>query len=167
MNKTYLFKSSILGVLAFVLAFLGQVTLKGPLKSYSWILYFSAVALFVYVFRHRSLSHLSLHAKDSEAQPSDLRTIRFTPLVFSVITTILSFVLFNAAYNPLAWLVHALSIFLFIAAFIQPPTFKVKIQAGSLILLFGILLLASLVRFWQLDQVPFGTWYDEATNGNL
>jgi 4-amino-4-deoxy-L-arabinose transferase-like glycosyltransferase len=167
MNKTYIFKSSLLGVLAFVLAFLGQVTLKGPLKSYSWILYFSAVALFVYIFRHRSLSHLSLQAKDSEAQPSDLRTIRFTPLVFSVITTILSFVLFDAAYNPLAWLVHLLSIFLFIAAFIQPPIFKVKIQAGSLILLFGILLLASLVRFWQLDQVPFGTWYDEASNGNL
>jgi dolichyl-phosphate-mannose-protein mannosyltransferase/PA14 domain-containing protein len=167
MNKAYLSKSSLLGVLAFVLALLGQIALKGSLKSYSWILFLSAVALFVYVFRARSLSHLSLQTKDTEAQPSDLRTIRFTPLVFSVITTIISFVLFNAAYNPLAWLVHLLSVCLFIAAFIQVPRFTVKIQVGSLILLVGILLLASLVRFWQLDKFPFGTWYDEAFNGNL
>jgi 4-amino-4-deoxy-L-arabinose transferase-like glycosyltransferase len=167
MNKIYLFKSSLLGVLAFVLALLGQITLKGSLKSYSWILFFSAVALFVYVFRQRSPSHLSIQTKDPEAQPSDLRTIRFTPLVFSVLTTIITFILFNAAYNPLAWLVHLLSVCLFIAAFIQLRRFKVKIHVGSLILLFGILLLAGFVRFWQLDKLPFGTWYDEAFNGNL
>jgi 4-amino-4-deoxy-L-arabinose transferase and related glycosyltransferases of PMT family len=167
MNKAYLLKSSLLGTLAFVLALLGQITLKGPLKNYSWILFFSAVALFVNVFRQRSLSHLSIKTKDLEAQPSHPGTVRFTPLVFSVIITVLSFVLFNAAYNPLAWLAHLLSICLFIAAFIQLPRFKVKIQAGNTILLVGILLLASLVRFWQLDKFPFGTWYDEAFNGNL
>src|SRR5678816_1785097 len=96
MNKAYLLKSSLLGTLAFVLALLGQITLKGPLKNYSWILFFSAVALFVNVFRQRSLSHLSIKTKDLEAQPSHPGTVRFTPLVFSVIITVLSFVLFNA-----------------------------------------------------------------------
>jgi 4-amino-4-deoxy-L-arabinose transferase-like glycosyltransferase len=167
MSKAYLFKSFLTGVLAFALAVLGQVTLKTPMKSYSSILYFGAVVLFIYIFRHRSLSHVSLRAKNSEAQPSALAAIRFTPLVFSIITTSLSLVLFNSAYNPLAWLVYLLSVVLFITAFIQPPKFKVKLQAGSLIPLFAILLLAGLVRFWQLDKVPFGTWYDEAFNGNL
>jgi streptogramin lyase/4-amino-4-deoxy-L-arabinose transferase-like glycosyltransferase len=35
----------------------------------------------------------------------------------------------------------------------------------SLALLLGILLLATFLRLWRFDELPFGTWYDEAENG--
>ncbi|HUS69490.1 MAG TPA: PA14 domain-containing protein [Anaerolineae bacterium] len=36
---------------------------------------------------------------------------------------------------------------------------------GELCLLLGILALGALVRFWGLETLPYGTWYDEAENG--
>ena len=153
--------------MAFCLALIGQITLKGPLKNFSWIFYCIAVIVFVYIFRSLSLSRILLQKKDAENQPPNHGIIRTSLLAFSLITAFLSFKLFDATYNPLAWVVHFLSIFLFIASFIQPPNLKIRNHSSSLVLLSGILLLASLVRFWQLDQIPFGTWYDESFNGNI
>lgn len=167
MSRSSLFNPSFLAWLAPCLALLGQVTLKSPLKNFAWIFYGIAILLFVSIFRDLPAARIALQKRGSENLLQDPGRIRTSPLVFSVITAVMSFRLFDAAYNPLAWVVHLLSVFLFIAAFIQPPKFKVRIHAGSLILLLGILLLASLVRFWQLDRIPFGTWYDEAFNGNI
>jgi 4-amino-4-deoxy-L-arabinose transferase-like glycosyltransferase len=36
---------------------------------------------------------------------------------------------------------------------------------GELGLLLGIVALGAVVRFWDLDGLPYGTWYDEAENG--
>lgn len=162
MNKEPFLKSFLPGLLAFGLALLAQYLLKGSLKNYSWMIYLIAVIIFVYLFRRKSISQLSLQAPSSPTA-----TIRFNFLGLSIITTIIGLVLFNMGYNPLAWIVHVLSVILFIAAFIRLSKFQIKVDAGILILLLGILLLAGLIRFWQLDQWPFGTWYDEALNGNL
>lgn len=167
MNKAHLFGSFLQGILALALALAGQILIRTPFKSYAWIPYLGAVLVFIYFFRHISIARLSLGNRDSDGQSSDPGVMRINLLVLSVILTVISFALFNLAYNPLAWLIHVLSIFLFIGAFIQAPKFKVKIQLGSMVLLLGVLLLAAVVRFWQVDEMPFGTWYDEAFNGNL
>jgi len=167
MRKSALLESYFPALLAFCLALLGQAMLKSPLKSVSWIIYCFAVILFVSIFRNLSLSHIALQKKGTEDQFLESGTIRTDPLVFSVIAAVVSFKLFDTGYNPLAWVVHFLSIFLFIAAFIRLPKFRVTIQPVSLILLLGILLLAGLIRFWRLESIPFGTWYDEAFNGNI
>ncbi|HJX37195.1 MAG TPA: glycosyltransferase family 39 protein, partial [Anaerolineae bacterium] len=38
-------------------------------------------------------------------------------------------------------------------------------SGSQLCLLLAIVVLAALVRTWDLDRLPFGTWYDEAENG--
>lgn len=167
MNETLISKPFLPGVIAFGLALFGQITLRGPLKSYGWIPYFIGVALFVFIFRHKPASRLAIQRHGTTDRLSPRPGIRLNLLIFSVVTTVISFVLFKAAYNPLAWVVHILSILLFISAFIQPPTLTWEISPGSLALLAGILLLAGIVRFWRLGEMPFGTWYDEAFNGNL
>jgi hypothetical protein len=166
MNKDY-FSNSLLGILAFVQVLLGQVLIKSPLKSYTWILFLGAVAAFLYSFRNIRVARLSLQPKDPEHWFFSSETMRTGMLVFSVIITIISYLLFNAGYNPLAWLIHILGIVLFVGVFVRLPKFKLNLPEISVILLIGILLLAGVVRFWQVGSMPFGTWYDEAFNGNL
>lgn len=167
MNKADFIKSFLLGIGAFFLALLGQILIQSPLKSFSWILLLVGTAAFIYLFRNISVSRLSLQARDPERLSFPSETVRVGLLVFSVIVTVVSYLLFNIGYNPLAWLIHILSILLFIGAFIRLPKWKGKLPEISMILLVGILLLAAVVRFWQIDRMPFGTWYDEAFNGNL
>ncbi len=45
---------------------------------------------------------------------------------------------------------------------LQPPTTHLRHALPFL----AVIALAVFARLWQIDQFPFGTWYDEADNGN-
>ncbi len=72
----------------------------------------------------------------------------------------------------LPWTIHLISVLLFLAAVLDfhlPSKENLRVWLKkdyiSRILLLTIIIIGGLIRFSQLDVVPFGTWYDEADFG--
>ncbi|MBC8263909.1 MAG: glycosyltransferase family 39 protein [Anaerolineales bacterium] len=106
-------------------------------------------------------------------------------LALAGVCIILSLRLFGRGAPPTtAWLLYLVSIALFVAAFwameFTPKQWdlrqllsfdRVKILSRlwppktETVVLIAILIVAAVVRLYNLDSLPFGVWYDEAVNG--
>jgi 4-amino-4-deoxy-L-arabinose transferase-like glycosyltransferase len=83
----------------------------------------------------------------------------------------ISFFLFEK-FAATAWILHLLSIVLFLASVLK-INLHTKIDFRKLvftnlpgrIFLFVLISIGAILRFYQIDQMPFGTWFDEADFG--
>ena len=172
----------VLAGLAFILAGLGQHALHVPLQIggwviNGWILYGSAAVLFILAFGRTTSAHFArehLNDPPHEISISPTRTF-WVFLILALLAMSGSLILFNRpATMASAWILHVISVLLFIAAFIpfdqlryisfQPRT-QFKAQLVRLLPILAVLALATFARFWQLSTFPFGEWTDEAQNG--
>jgi len=182
-RKSYTLKPLVLPALAIVLAGIGQIILSGSRTGngstlYGWFLYAIAGVLFVVAFRGVTIARFAMgqfHHPSETDLPRRLSRSQWVLLSLAVVATLGSTVLFGGpASVPFAWNLHIVSVLLFIAAFtpfnkLRQPTLPPPAQVITGILralpIVAVLMLATFARLWQLDQFPFGTWYDEAFNG--
>ncbi len=177
MAKLYSLKPLLLAMLAFVLAWLGQSALTGSLKINGWILYGIAAVLFVAAFRRVAVTEFALgHLSDTLQETPRPSRLFWALLVLAVLAMLGGVVLFGTPANaPNAWNLHVASVLLFIAAFIpfdklRHASLQARTELPTLLMralpIVAVLALAAFARLWQIDQFPFGTWNDEADNGN-
>ncbi|MBX7214535.1 MAG: glycosyltransferase family 39 protein [Thermoflexales bacterium] len=110
-------------------------------------------------------------AEPAGTLPAWLRTVRIAAVALAVSLGVLSVVQFAANQNGPGWMLHLVSVLVFIAALID---YRRVLNFGrgdrrglviDLLVLLGVLLLAGYARGWDLAEYPFGLWYDEANNG--
>jgi DNA-binding beta-propeller fold protein YncE/4-amino-4-deoxy-L-arabinose transferase-like glycosyltransferase len=176
-NKT---NSLFYGVAAIALGLIGQSSLTGNITTYAIIFYAAAVILIIFALRKQP----GASATEQPARETRLGLERRGWLwvgALSGLVTLAALTQF-ATDSPtaLAWLLHLSGLALFIlATFLldrqqtttaEPPSDGAKcVSAASpktgLSLLLLIMVAAGFMRLYRFDQVPYGTWYDEADNG--
>jgi 4-amino-4-deoxy-L-arabinose transferase-like glycosyltransferase len=132
--------------------------------------------LFVAAFGKLCFVHFSVgRLRSAPAKPRRGQGFSRAGLVLSVLAALVGVYLFGSDVTaPAAWFVYLASLFLFIIAFVRSgsspgaarPAFRTAArQILGWLPLFGLLMLAAVIRLWDLEQFPFGVWYDEAVNG--
>lgn len=135
------------------------------------ILYAVALLLFVYALRRADPAWPDLPAPLPPFPSGRRGTWAIAAMSASLLLTALgAFLLSGSGDNPwYLWLPSLLGVALGLtAAYLSEPGIKVgrlPISRRELALLVGILVLATVFRFHQLDSVPFGLFFDEAHNG--
>lgn len=157
----------LLGFLALYLAWQAQSRLSGPNSSDGLILYGIAIALFVVAFARVRAAQLARgQLTESLPQLLELPPWRLLLLVLAFASALVSLGLFTNPSN-LAWLLHLASVALFLAALLPFDAWRSRaLVIWQWFPFLVVLALAVFARLWQIDQFPFGTWYDEADNGN-
>lgn len=151
------------------LALIGQLLLTNHHETLAVIFYIIAIGVIFYAI--------------GESKNSEFRVARRTvDVVFSkdyavigvsILFAIVSFILFSTNHSNLAaWIFHLLSVlFLIIGSYLITKNKYVPARTffnwgnWEIISFFLILISAAIVRIVRLEQIPFGFWYDEATNG--
>ena len=97
----------------------------------------------------------------------------YIPVILAVFFALLSLYLFSIPIPSIyPWLFHLASIVVLIVSILRLD--RKRKQEGSedeswklleIGIFVAILALAALMRLYRFDQIPFGTWYDEADNG--
>ncbi len=85
-----------------------------------------------------------------------------------IISAALSIIWLQLGYSIIGW-----SLFIFSALFLYKQIPLIKINTASekitfareILILLAIILAASILRLWSLDQIPPACWFDEAENG--
>lgn len=181
MERTPNIKSLSFAVLAFVLAGVAQIVLGGMPKvmdasSYGWLIYLVAAIPFLLAFGRMSVTRFALNRlSEASETPSRLSLLQQILLGFAILAALLSLVLFgNPGVLSKAWIVHVISLLLFISAFISfkkspTPSSTTDTAIGTRFLysflIIAVFALATFARLWQLSGYPFGSWYDESING--
>ncbi len=174
----------VLTLAAVGLGFFAQSRFRIDRINDALILYLVAVVLLVYANRGRS-SKLKAQSSKLGAGISPLPGISprqlgwgLALLALAGICTLLSLRLFGrgSPTTNTAWLLYMASGVLFVAAFwameFTPGKWNLRQFFSRLwplktetVILLAILIVAAFVRFYDLDSLPFGVWYDEAVNG--
>ena len=177
-----------LALVAVALAAWGQRLLASGHLRDGLIVYAVAGVVFVAVLRHRGgiLTFSREPAWDGifeskeevgEKSPKLPQWSRWVALAVLAVSGGLAFAglhLFSDQANlPTAWRLHLASIGFFLLAIYLFTAQSLKLSAfhpsslstSHLFALVLILLLAAFLRFYQLDTLPYGVWYDEADNG--
>ncbi len=178
MTESRTLKRLLLGALALYLAWQAQSQLGGALVSDGVILYGLAIALFVIAFARTPVTQLAKgmwFGVAARAPAFDGRATLLLALALGcMLIGLAQFYIHDTDGSGAGLVFHIASVVLFVAAFVpfrrpvaRPnigPLFRARLYT---ILPFALILgLAIFGRVWQLDQFPFGTWYDEADNGN-
>jgi len=160
------------GLFAVGLGITAQTCLTRDRVFEAGMLYVAAVVLIVYSLRRQPGPMLRATAV-AEGHPRRIR--RRLGLVMIGLSVLLGAVaLWQFAYPsvPLsAWLLYAGSLVLFVAAVLLIDSGQSEVAGvqpwsrTKVVSLLSILVLAALLRLWDLNRLPFGTWYDEAQNG--
>jgi len=166
------FSSLAYGFLAVTIAIVAQWLLGHSHTLMAGLLYGAAVFLAVYAFRKRSGPLAPPDFVEVVRRRRGVLYVGLASLGFALVLGIFSIQRFGSSSSPSsAWTLHVASVALFLvgARLLDVGRGRVMGERAwsrpELVLLLGILALASLVRFWGLDSLPFGTWYDEAENG--
>ncbi|TMC60862.1 MAG: hypothetical protein E6J26_00790 [Chloroflexi bacterium] len=169
-------KRLLLGALALFCAWQAQSQLSGGVPSDGVILYAIAVALFLVAFAHQPVAELAQGRWLLErGQAFGVSSRQIVLLALALACTLISLAqFFNSADGTSGgWLLHVASVLLFLAAFVPPgrsfTLLSVRLSRTSIYRVAPLLLVLALglfARLWQIDHFPFGTWYDEADNGN-
>ena len=168
------------------LGFFAQSRFRMDRINDALILYLVAVVLLVYANRGRSskskAENSKIEAEDSPAARPAISTRQLgggvALLALAGVCTLLSLRLFGggAPTTNTAWILYLASVVLFVAAFwameFTPRQWNLRRLPSRLwrpktetVILIAILIIAAFVRFYDLDSLPFGVWYDEAVNG--
>lgn len=157
---------------AIILALVAQQFLVRNKILLAIILFIVSVAVMILAVRTKSTATTQ---PDAPILPSPIFSSRLR-LIFAIWAFLLSgftFFIFESSVPAIFhWLIHFMSIVFFLAAVIKvkkpsKPDFRSLLpdHLGHILILAGIFLLGGILRFTQLDMIPFGTWYDEADFG--
>jgi len=163
---------SFFGLLALVAGGLGQFLLTSNRLIPAAILYALAVVLVILAFRQQPGPKFELSAF-LPSEPGRIRQWGYIAGGLAIGFAILSFALFATSISPVyPWLFHLASIALLIVSTSWVDRRKKQntprvhswswLEIGILLLIFAI---AAFMRLYRFDQIPFGTWFDEADNG--
>jgi DNA-binding beta-propeller fold protein YncE len=160
------------GIGALLIGILGQLLLASGLVLFAVGFYILALFLFLWAFRKLPAPSVILSAV-KEISFKNWPRWRYITAGCSIVFTALAFYLFSTSVLAIIpWLLHVSSIALLIISVIWVEGVKEKeegektswswIEIGLLLAIFGI---AIFMRLYRFDQIPFGTWFDEADNG--
>jgi 4-amino-4-deoxy-L-arabinose transferase-like glycosyltransferase len=165
--------SFLFGLVALCLAGAGQFMLQLKYFVPSIISFFLAVGLAILAFKHQTGPNPSLSSTELEKHEKwPLRS--YIVGGAAIFFTIIAFLTFDISVPPIyPWLFHLTSIALLILsiAWVDHAKYqgKQKITSSWSWLEIGILTaiftIAAFMRLYRFNQVPFGTWYDEANAG--
>lgn len=176
------FRSFVLGVLALLLALLAQKRLYAGNSIDAVALYGLAILLFVIPFRAHLRSPLVVAAKLGGQHDWSVLW-RVVPGIAALILAYYGLREFqNAIEQPelRAWWFYIGSVLLFLLfawsldlgaskarneQTEKGQTGKEGWQRWQIMIAVVIFFIALFMRLWRFDQLPFGTWYDEAENG--
>jgi len=172
--KNHKNKKMVIGIsiLAILLSIIGQFLLSNGLLLISALLYVLSTFLIVYSIS-RETPRSSFSMQETKKLVFSKTPIGYLILGGSVVFSILSFSLFETEVQQIfPWLIHIVSIIFFLLSI----TYLQKNNQGSIddsgfwksseIYIFLLLILfGGIVRFSNLDNIPFGLWYDEADFG--
>jgi 4-amino-4-deoxy-L-arabinose transferase-like glycosyltransferase/streptogramin lyase len=162
------------GLTALVIGFIGQILLASGHILIAAGLY--AIALFLIILAFRNLPGPTVNlSANKETSYLKWPRWRYITAGCSVAFSALAFYLFTTSFpSIIPWLLHLCSIAFLIVSAIRVEGIKEKseeinpsspwswIEIGLFLAIFGV---AVFMRVYRLDQVPFGTWYDEADIG--
>ncbi len=159
----------VVAIFSLSLALIGQLLLTSHHETLAVIVYLVAIGVLFYAIGD---------SKDSEFRIargfSDLKFSKNHIVIgLSILLAIVSFILFSTnTSNLTAWIFHLLSIlFLIVGSYLITQNKYIPSRAffnwgnWEILSFFLILVSAAFVRNIRLEQIPFGFWYDEATNG--
>jgi 4-amino-4-deoxy-L-arabinose transferase-like glycosyltransferase/sugar lactone lactonase YvrE len=164
------------GSAALIIGIAGQILLRaGNFVILACFFYLLAVGLFIFAFQRQPGPDKWPFIKPdgppyNRGKWSDWEYITGG---FSVVTAVLAFWLFSTSIPPIIpWLLHLFSIVLLIFSIIWCERGKLRIRAAfhncpwfEIGLLLAIIGIGAFMRLYRFDQIPFGTWYDEADEG--
>jgi DNA-binding beta-propeller fold protein YncE len=169
-------RAFLLGGLAIGFALWGQRLLEQSAFVESVLIYAAALIMAVWALQGFSWSVSPLLTTDTP--PAEPAWWRFLPAIVALALAWLALRNLTDVErpSPLFWRLHLTSIALFLAGALlldSPASFRLVLRrslpgwqaTGLIAMLALILLLAAFLRLWQFDELPFGTWYDEAENG--
>ena len=183
------FHSFLWGLLALLLAILAQRSLYEQESGTASALFGVAVLLFAWPFRTQLRAAIPVASRLHIGGVGLLNILwRFLPGLLALAAAYWSLRLFQVNVQEpsgRAWWLHLASLFLLLLfAFLldwraprEPDALTIAEEEAhgaegqwrwwSVSILVAIVGLAIFMRLWQFDQVPFGTWYDEAEAGLL
>ncbi len=160
------------GFLAVAIAIVAQWLLGQGGALEAGLLYAASVVLAVYAFRKGSGPVATLPQEEVVRRGRRALYVGLATLGVAGVLGILSLQRFACSTSSLtAWALHGASVAVLLvgARLLDVGRGRVpgertwsRLEVGLLV---GILALAAVVRFWGLERLPFGTWYDEAENG--
>jgi len=160
------------GFLAVAIAIIAQWLLGHSHTLEAGLLYGASVFLAVYAFRKRSGPLAPPDFVEVVRRRRGVLYVGLASLGFALVLGIFLIQRFGSSSAPSScWTLHVASVAVFLvgARLLDVGRERVPNEPAwsrrEFSLLLGILALAALVRFWGLDSLPFGTWYDEAENG--
>jgi 4-amino-4-deoxy-L-arabinose transferase-like glycosyltransferase len=165
--------SFLFGLVALCLGVAGQFLLQSNHIVLSIIFFILAVGLVIFAFQKQPGLNTILSSyklKKNEKWPRRSYIVGGVAIVFAI----LAFLMFDILVSPIyPWLLHLTSIALLILSIAWADRAKYQgkkkkasswswLEIGILVAIFAI---AAFMRLYRFDQVPFGTWYDEANAG--
>ncbi|NIN65327.1 MAG: hypothetical protein GTO63_11635, partial [Anaerolineae bacterium] len=160
------------GLFAVGLAITAQICLTRARVFEAGMLYTAAVVLIVYSLRRQPGPTLRSPSLEMGRARAIHRRVGLLMIGLSALLGALGLWQFASRSVPLsAWILYAGSLVLFVAAILLMDGGRSEaagVQPWSrtkVVLLLSLLVLAALLRLWDLNRLPFGTWYDEAQNG--
>jgi sugar lactone lactonase YvrE len=176
MHTLWSLRRVVLAMLSLAAAWGIQFAIGGPEGSRWWVLfplYVLLVLVFVLAVGRRPLTRFAAPvcrpaAPDPGATRS--RVVARVLVGLAVGCTLAGVPEFAYAESyGTGWLLHVAAILLFVLAFVPFSSARAERRRGiargyvlAATVIFGV---ALFVRLWELGEFPFGTWYDEASNG--
>lgn len=175
-------KSLWLAAISFLLAGIAQALFSGwreinTAVSYGWLVYALAAGLFVAGFGRLSVVRFAGgRASEPPGVPVHLFQWQWILISLGILFSFTSLIFFNLPAGPsLAWLLHILSVLLFMGAFLpftgqarsisSQSTTPLSTRVLLVLAILGVTGIAVFTRLWQLGEFPYGVWFDEAING--
>ncbi len=166
--------SFLIGLAALILSGAGQYLLKANHILLAIICFILAAGIFVFVFRKQPGPQIELSSLQPVQNGKWLRkeyitgggAILFAALAFWMFTT--------SVPSIYPWLLHLISIALLVLSIVwahganNNEEGDKKVLSWSrleILFLLGIFGIGLFMRLYRFDQIPFGTWFDEADNG--
>ncbi|MBL8077485.1 MAG: glycosyltransferase family 39 protein [Anaerolineales bacterium] len=172
MLKKYNFGYFVLGLCALLVGFAGQLFLRSsqPLP-FSIVLYAFSIILLVFALHKGAGPQVRLSIIPSGMQLNRSR-LGYLFGGLAIIFLILAFWLFDSTVSPLyPWLLHIFSIvFLILSIVLLDGTKGLESSKDTwsrpeIFALVLIFIIAAFMRLYRFDQIPYGTWFDEADEG--
>ena len=161
------------GLAALIMGGIGQFLLETDHVLAATILFILAVGLGILAFRKQLGPNVVL--SENEPLQNEHWPVRATIVGgLAIILSAVGFYLFTTSLPSLyAWLLNLASIGLLVLSIVWVDGSKHQEESnkglrwkwpevGLFVIILGI---AAFLRLYRLDQIPFGTWYDEATGG--
>ncbi len=174
MTIKFSLESFLCGLVALILSGAGQFLLKANHILLAIICFILAALIFVFIFRKQPGPQVDLSSLQPVQNGKWLRKEYITgggAFLFAA----LAFWMFTTSIPSIyPWLLHLISIALLVLSIVWAHGANNKEEEDKKVLswsrleilfLLGIFGIGLFMRLYRFDQIPFGTWFDEADNG--